>query len=232
MSNRDWVPSKTDRGIYAPRVAIASTGTFVGLLLLLHLLKSDLDPSWHFISEYEIGTLGWIMQVAFFALALGNFALFLSVRKYMKGILGGIASVLFLVGTIGTVMVGIFPPDPINTAADAVTRSGNLHNLGGGLGLAGFLGTLIYSAKLLRNDSWRSARRAVWLATAIIVLGFLISFISIATIASQHGGVFGPDTPIGWPNRLGILSGCAWLMIVSWQAMSLKHLSPENSRGI
>lgn len=52
-----------------------------------------------------------------------------------------------------------------------------------------------------------------------------------ATIASQHGGVFGPDTPVGWPNRIGILSGCAWLMIISWQALFLKQLCPDNTKA-
>lgn len=232
MGNLDLMQSKTDRTVHAAWVAITSTGMFVVLLLLLHVVKSELDPSWHFISEYEIGTHGWIMQAAFLALALGNVALFVAIRNCMQGLWGRIGSFLFLAGTIGTVLGGIFIPDPINTAPDAVTMSGNLHNLGGALGLAGFLGTLIYSAKLLRNGSWRSARSSVLLATAIIVLGFILSFVSIVIIATQHGGVFGPDTPVGWPNRLGIFSGCAWLMIVSWRAIGTKCQSPENSGGL
>src|SRR5262249_18621375 len=158
----------------------------------LHVVKSELDPSWHFISEYEIGKNGWIMQVAFLALAIGNVALFVAIRNSMQGLWGRIGSFLFLAGAIGTVLGGIFIPDPINTAPDAVTTSGNLHNLGGALGLAGFFGTLIYSAKLLRSGLWRSARKSVLLATAIIVLGFLLSFVSTVTIATQYGGVFGP----------------------------------------
>jgi len=55
--------SKTDRIVHAAWVAFASTGAFVVLLLLLHLVRSDLDPSWHFISEYEIGKYGWLMQL-------------------------------------------------------------------------------------------------------------------------------------------------------------------------
>src|SRR5262245_18090401 len=223
--------SKTDRTVHAAWVAFASTGTFVVLLLLLHIVKSELDPSWHFISEYEIGKYGWIMQVAFLALALGNVALFVAIRNCMKGLWGRIGSLLFLLGAIGTVLGGIFTTDPVNTAPEAVTTSGNLHNLGGALGLAGFLGTLIYSAKLLRSGSWSSGRRSVFLATTIRILGFLVSFASIITIATHHGGVFGPDTPVGWPNRLGILSGCVWLMIVSWRATGTKCQSPESSGG-
>jgi hypothetical protein len=140
----------------------------------------------------------------------------------MKGLWGGIGSFLFLVGAIGIVLGGIFTTDPVNTAPEAVTTSGNLHNLGGALGLAGFLGTLIYSAKLLRSGSWTSGQSSVLLATTILILGFLVSFVSIVTITTHHGGVFGPDTPVGWPNRVGILSGCAWLMIISRRAIGTK----------
>ena len=72
--NRDPVQSKTDPTVYAAWVAFAATGVFVVLLLLLHVVRSELDPSWHFISEYEIGKHGWIMQAAFLVLALGNVA--------------------------------------------------------------------------------------------------------------------------------------------------------------
>jgi Protein of unknown function (DUF998) len=214
--------SKTNRTAVAAWVALTSTGIFVVLLLLLHFVKSDLDPSWHFISEYAIGKHGWIMQAAFIVLAVANFALFMAIRNCMQGPSGWIGSFLFLTGTLGTVLAGIFIADPINTPIESATTSGNLHNLGGTLGLAGFLGTLVYSAKLLRTAPWNSARRSIFLATSVVILGFLVSFVATVTIVSQNGGVFGPDAPVGWPNRLGILSGCAWLMIVSWRATGIE----------
>jgi len=39
---------------------------FLFLLLLLHFLKREFDPSWRMISEYEIGHFGWLMRLAFF----------------------------------------------------------------------------------------------------------------------------------------------------------------------
>ena len=157
--------------------------------------------------------------------------MFVAIQKCMRGLWGLIGSFLFLAGTIGTVLGGIFIPDPINTAPDAVTASGNLHNLGGAWS-RWFSWVADIGAKLLRDGLWRSARRSVSVATAIIVLGFIVSFVSIVTIATQHRGVFGPDTPVGWPNRLGIMSGCAWLMIVGWRAIGTKCQSPENSGGL
>lgn len=191
---------------------------FVVLLGLLHVIKTDIDPSWRFISEYAIGKYGWLMQVAFFSLAVSNVATWLAIRDVLRSFWGRVGTALFIVGTFGLLLAAIFVSDPINASPEARTTSGNLHNIGGGLGLFSFIGTLIFSRRLLVSAAWKSSRGAVWLATAIVILGFLISFISITVIAAQHDGKFGPDTPVGWPNRIGILSGCVWLAIVAWKA--------------
>lgn len=205
--------------------SIALTLLFLLLLAALHVVKGDLDPSWHFISEYAIGRFGWMMQAAFLALAGANLAVMAAVRPAVRGVAGSIGLALFLVGTAGTVLAGLFVSDPITTAPEMASPSGRMHNLGGSLGLAGIVGTWIVSATLLRAESWRPARRGVALATAIVTLGFLVAFVSIASLAARSGGVFGPDVPVGWPNRIGILSGCAWLLIVAGEARRLARPS-------
>jgi hypothetical protein len=54
----------------AAKLALAGSITFVALVTSLHFIKPEVDPSWHMISEYEIGDLGWLMQLAFLSLAL------------------------------------------------------------------------------------------------------------------------------------------------------------------
>jgi len=49
----------------AARLAIAAIATYQVLLIVLIFLRSDLDPSWHTISEWAIGPHGWIMSAAF-----------------------------------------------------------------------------------------------------------------------------------------------------------------------
>lgn len=199
----------------AARVSLIANGLFVGLLFVLHGLKSDLDPSWHFISEYAIGRHGWLMQFAFLALAVANLTMLSAIRASLRGVWGKVGMGLYLVGTFGVVVSAVCVTDPINTPPELRTTSGNLHNLGGALGLFGFLGTLIFSVSLLRSPAWRPWRSAVWAASVIVVTGFFVSFISITVMAARYEGVFSPDTPVGWPNRLGILSGCVWLAIIS-----------------
>lgn len=210
----------------AATLAIAAVVAFLVLLAALHLLKRDIDPSWHFISEYEIGPHGWLMRLAFLVLAGANLAVMAAVRPAVGGVAGWIGLAFFFTGTVGTVLAGLFVSDAITTTPELASPSGRMHNLGGSLGLAGIVGTWIVSAALLRAESWRPARVRVAIATAVVTLGFLVAFVSIATLAARSGGVFGPDVPVGWPNRIGILSGCVWLVIVAREARRLGHASP------
>jgi hypothetical protein len=64
----------------AARLSIASGVLFVLLLGSLHLLEPEFDPTWRFISEYALGNFGWMMRLAFLALAT-------SLAERMKGAL-------------------------------------------------------------------------------------------------------------------------------------------------
>jgi len=50
----------------AARLAILLACSFEGILILLHFLEPEFDPTWRMISEYEIGRYGWMMRLAFF----------------------------------------------------------------------------------------------------------------------------------------------------------------------
>jgi len=120
----------------AARLSFAGAATFVVLLATLHFIKPELDPSWHFISEYAIGNHGWIMVLAFLSLALSYVTLFLAIRSQIRTIVGRIGLALLLVSALGLTIAAIFTTDPITASKDAVTTEGSLHNLGGTLGIA------------------------------------------------------------------------------------------------
>jgi len=118
----------------AARLSLATAATFVVLLAALHLLKPELDPSWHFISEYAIGRHGWMMVLAFGSLAFSYVMLTVALRSQLGTIWGRIGLALLLVSAAGLAIAGIFTTDPITAGKDAVTSEGKLHNLGGTLG--------------------------------------------------------------------------------------------------
>jgi hypothetical protein len=60
----------------AGRVSFGAAGAFLVLLAILHVIKPELEPSWHPASEYAIGDYGWVMMIAIFSMALSCLALF------------------------------------------------------------------------------------------------------------------------------------------------------------
>jgi Protein of unknown function (DUF998) len=203
----------------AARLSFAAAVTFVVLLAALHFIKPGLDPSWHFISEYAIGDLGWIMVLAFLSLALGYVSLFVAIRSQLRTIAGRIGLVLLLVSALGLTIAAVFTTDPITVSEDAVTTEGTLHNLGGTLGIAMPFAAALIGWKLARNPAWSSAKRPILWATGLALVAFVVSFISLGVMLSQSGGEFGPGVPVGWPNRIEVLAYCVWLMVVAWQAI-------------
>src|SRR5918999_605762 len=105
----------------AALLSIAGAATIVVLLAALHFIKPELDPSWHFISEYAIGDYGWIMVLAFLSLALSYISLFVALRSQLHTITGRIGLALLLVSALGLIIAAIFTTDPITVSKEAVT---------------------------------------------------------------------------------------------------------------
>ncbi|MBC7827883.1 MAG: DUF998 domain-containing protein [Chitinophagaceae bacterium] len=208
----------------AATVSFASAALFLILLVVLHLIKPEFDPSWRFISEYAIGSYGWMMVLAFFSLALSYISLFIAIRSQVTGTIAGrIGLILMLISAAGLIIAGIFTTDPITAKADEHTTSGSLHNIGGMLGMAMPFASLFTSWALIRNKSWTSAKRPILWATILTLVAFLFALVSIGAMLSQSGGQFGPQTQVGWSNRFEVLTYCIWLMIVASRAKRLTN---------
>src|ERR671911_685758 len=223
----DTMAKNTDRPVTAisptaARLSFAGAATFALLLAALHFIKPELDPSWHFISEYAIGEYGWIMVLAFLSLALSYVSLFVAIRSQLHTIAGRIGLTLLLVSALGLTIAAIFTTDPITVSKDAVTTEGTLHNLGGTLGIAMPFAAALIGWKLARNPAWSSAKRPLLWATGLALVAFMVSFVSLGVMVSQSGGRFGPDVLVGWPNRFEILAYSVWLMTVAWQAVKFR----------
>jgi hypothetical protein len=213
----------------AALLSFASAATFVVLLTALHFIKPELDPSWHFISEYAIGRYGWVMVLAFLSLALSYVSLFVAIRAHLQTIAGRIGLALLLVSALGLTIAAIFTTDPITVSEDAVTTEGTLHNVGGTLGIAMPIAAALIGWKLARNPAWSSAKRPILWATGLALVAFVVSFVSLGVMVSQSGGKFGPDVLVGWPNRFEIVVYSVWLMVVAWQAIQVRRRNPETT---
>jgi hypothetical protein len=203
-------------------LSFAGAATFALLLAALHFIKPELDPSWHFISEYAIGEYGWIMVLAFLSLALAYASLLVAIRSQLRTIAGRIGLALLLLSALGLTIAAIFTTDPITVSENAVTTEGTLHNLGGTLGLAMPFAAVLIGWRLARNPAWSSARRPLLWATGLALMAFVVSFVSLSVMVSRSGGEFGPDVLVGWPNRIEIVAYSVWLMVVARQAIRVR----------
>jgi hypothetical protein len=188
------------------------------MLALLHVHEPEFDPSWRMISEYELGRYGWLMQIAFFSLALGCLAVVAGVQPYVKTRSGrpGLA-LLAIVAVIGA-GAGAFITDPITMPADAATVSGNLHSLCGVVFMLGFpVAITLIGRSLASNPAWTAMRRWLPWMSAIVWLGCALMFGSLILFAPGNSG-YGPDALIGWPDRFLAVANASWLVIVAWYA--------------
>src|SRR5690349_2120704 len=83
--------------ILAARLSMYGTIAVFLLVLLLHRVKPEFEPSWRFVSEYAIGQHGWIMVLAFSIWALSCVALFVALRGEVASVAGRIGNYVLLV---------------------------------------------------------------------------------------------------------------------------------------
>lgn len=193
---------------------------FILILAILHLIKPDIDPSWNFISEYQVGRFGWLMSVAF--LCLGMSCIFLSFDLWKElNIAGKIGIILLLLSAAGMFVAAVFKTDPLNTSPDLVSQSGKLHQLGAMLDQVPFAALLITIA-IFRKRHWFVNR---WLLIVSLVLVWfgLIYFITSVRINFPADGKFGPNVLVGWQNRVMIVTQALWLIVVSKEINRIKN---------
>jgi hypothetical protein len=197
----------------AARLSAAGVIVSVVTLLLLHLIRSDLDPLTSVLSEYALGQFGWLGNVWFIALAIACGSLSYALWPTMGSHLEVTGAALLVLGAIGLVAAAIFPMDP--AGAGEVTTSGLLHGIAGMIGMTSLvLATLILGWKLARKPHWSPVR------------GLLISFsvatalaeIGMTAAAAASGGQeigSGSASLVGLGNRLLMVAITAWLLTVS-----------------
>ncbi|MFI6506405.1 DUF998 domain-containing protein [Streptosporangium sp. NPDC050855] len=189
---------------------------FLLLLALLHLIRPDVSTSWQTTSEYALGDLGWLMTVAFLLSATGYGALAIALLARPRRLPARIGAVVLAVVAAGTVVGGVFVTDPLGTPQDRLSTTGTLHGLGAGLALM-FLpvAALLIAFGLARDGSFSTVRRALWWSAALPFAALVMFMVAQAVLLGAGDGGFGPDVPIGWPERILVLAYAAWQIIVA-----------------
>jgi hypothetical protein len=117
---------------------------------------------------------------------------------------------LLLLAAVALAAGGIFVMDPITATKEQLTTHGKMHGLAATIGMPGFP----IAAVLL---SRRRPRWVRWTAHSTWILLVLMDVVLFSTLG-KNGGKFGPEVPIGWPNRLLVVAFAAWLIAISLHA--------------
>lgn len=217
--------------IFPAQVANTSAIAFLVLLTLLHVIKPELDPSYRFVSEYAVGRHGWVMVITFLTLAISCAAAFVAIRSQITTRSGKVGLVLLAVAAVALAMGGIFPMDPITIAPEDATLHGKLHGLAAMIGIPALpIAAVLISRNLRRLPAWAAGHRVLrWTAHFSWISLVLMDVVLFSTLPAD--GTFGPDVPIGWPNRLVVLAYALWLMAVARHAQQAARTTSAETQA-
>ncbi len=200
---------------------VASIATAL-LLAILLFLSPEFDPSFRPISDYALGSYGWVLSLMFFSWAVSAWALAFAIAPYLKSNGGKIGLGFLVLAGLGELMGGLFD----------VTHP--LH------GAAFFIGVpclpiaaLIISIKLSKITPWSQVKNTLlwtanltWISVVLMPITIAIMFVGLtnAGITPGPGVTELPDSVIslfGWANRLLVVLYCAWTATVAYYALKL-----------
>jgi len=182
-------------------VTSAATGVlaFVTIVVVEHLVESDLDPATHEISEYVHGSAGWLMTAGFIVWSLSLVALAIAVAPFPRGRPVVIAS---LVAAGGLLLAACFATE---TSAGqlppgvSLMTTGRLHDVGSGIATIALLAGVILSLRLPVSHALRQL--------ILTVLAF--AFIADGVLLLIGAGVAGAR------QRLLVALACGWQLLLA-----------------
>jgi Protein of unknown function (DUF998) len=193
--------------IVAAVYSLGATALAVGLVVLLHVLEPEFDPSWRMLSEYSLGRHGVLMRVAF--LAGGTAVIAVAVALSSSGWPATLLLALVAIGPLGAAFVDT---DPITTPRPEMSRRSNVHAALGSLFILGFPLAATATGIVASGDpavgpilAWASA--GPWIA-----LGW---FLGATVRDARPDGRGAPDVRIGWPNRVSMLVYLGWVALAA-----------------
>ena len=92
-------------------VGVGAALVFVAVLFAEGVSRHGYDPLYHTGSELTLGERGWIQRTNFLQLGVGMFAFAVGVHGTLNNL---VAAVLLAIFGFGSIVAGVFPPDPVH----------------------------------------------------------------------------------------------------------------------
>ena len=192
--------------------SLAAVVVAVSLVVALHVVEPEFDPSWRMLSEYSLGRYGVLMRVAF--VAGGTSVVAVAVALSGSAWQGRVGLVLVAIGPLGAAFVDT---DPVTTPRAQMSRRSNIH---AGLGALFILGFPVTATAAGLGATGDPAVGQI-LAWASLVPWIGLAWFLAATIRhARPDGRGAPEVRIGWPNRISMLTYLGWVVLAA--ALTLK----------
>ena len=169
----------------------------VAAVAALHVVRPDLDPAQRRLSEYAVGASGWLMTLAFVAVAGGSWSLRRSIAAW-PGL--GPVRVLLAVAAVGMLASAAFETDVTTPAAPREL----VHSAVSSTAFASLVLAMLWTSTVARAAiAWSIPRAVPDAVTAMAALGAVLGPIA-------HDG---PWT--GLVQRLTWLAVMVWLLLLT-----------------
>lgn len=209
-----------------------SSVVFIILLALLHLIDSNVNPKWQPISEYALGKMGWLMNIAFCSLGVSFLGLGYYIVKNIPRLGSKVGGWLLIVSSVGNFIAAIWNTDPAGTTAEQMTTSGQIHS--SAAGLLGFmvLATLFILYQFYRQEVLNKYKNKIFIITALLWLFEISLIVTLGVFLSKTNGILTPETAVGWLGRVVIVCCAIWIWICSTLFINASNINLKTQMKI
>ncbi|MFZ0312194.1 MAG: DUF998 domain-containing protein [Candidatus Korobacteraceae bacterium] len=159
---------------------------FVSAVLLLHILRTEINPAQHFLSEYALGRLGLLMTSAFVGFGLGALCLARALYRSTAGeSRSKVGLILLAVFGILTLFAALFPTDP---RGSPLTTIGILHIVAGLISFLALIPAMLLISARLKNDTHQRFPYRSLMGISLVALAAFVAFIVFQ--GSLNAGLF------------------------------------------
>jgi hypothetical protein len=203
----------------AAYITLSSTIYYASAIILLHILRTDFDPRYRYLSEYVNGPYGALMPSTFFALSLGSLALAFGLwRSVSSKIRFAPGMLLWLAWACAVFFAGVYPSD---LQESATTWNGHIHNE---MGVIAFpcatLALPLLSLPLRWDKNWHT----VWVPAVLLSLPVIISFFALDRLGEMRLA--------GLDQRIFLGLTLLWMWILSSKTLAIARQRRRDARNI
>ncbi len=185
-------------------IAMGGIVYFVVAVVVLHFLRPEYNPINHAVSNYAVGSYGYLMTAAFYVLALSVYALALGLtRSIALTNLSRVAVLLLYLASIGMVVMGIYPGD-VHALHPPATITGVIHWTAAGISFLSIMtAAFLLSSSFRTDERWQAFQRPCF-ELALAMVGALLLYGVLALVGW-----------IGIGQRIYIAVCLLWLLVLA-----------------